>query len=46
MDSVVFDQNLQFSKTGFSNTVELQWLEHLWDHKKLFEAWVVQVTEG
>ena len=29
-------------------TVELQWLEHLWDHKKLFETWVhaVRVTEG
>ena len=27
-------------------TVELQWLEQLWDHRKLFETWVVQATEG
>ena len=27
-------------------TVEFQWLEHLWDHRKLFETWVVRVTEG
>ena len=24
------------------NTVKPQWLEHLWDHGNLFEAWVVQ----
>ena len=28
------------------STVELQWLEHLWDHRKLFETWVVRATEG
>ena len=28
------------------NTVKLQWLEHLWDHRKLFETWVVRATEG
>ena len=27
-------------------TVELQWLEHLWDHGNLFEIWVVRATEG
>ena len=27
-------------------TVELQWLEHLWDHGKVFEPWVVRATEG
>ena len=27
-------------------TVELQWLEHLLDHRKLFETWVVRATEG
>ena len=26
-------------------TVELRWLEHLWDHWKLFETWVVRATE-
>ena len=28
------------------NTVELQWLEHLWDHGKVFESWVVRANEG
>ena len=28
------------------NTVELQWLEHLWDHGNAFETWVVRATEG
>ena len=23
------------------DTVKFQWLEHLWDHRKLFETWVV-----
>ena len=27
-------------------TVELQWREHLWDHGKLFEPWVVRANEG
>ena len=28
------------------NTVEPQWLEHLWDHGNSFETWVVRATEG
>ena len=28
------------------NTVELQWLEHLWDHENMFEAGVVRANEG
>ena len=28
------------------STVELQWLEHLWDHGKVFEPWVVRANEG
>ena len=28
------------------HTVELQWLEHHWDHGNLFETWVVRATEG
>ena len=28
------------------HTVEPQWLEHLWDHRKLFETWVGRVTES
>ena len=27
-------------------TVELQWLEHLWDHDNLFETGVVRANEG
>ena len=27
-------------------TVKLQWLEHLWDHGKVFEPWVVRAIEG
>ena len=27
-------------------TVELRWLEHLWDYENLFEAGVVRATEG
>ena len=26
-------------------TVELQWLKHLWDHKKMFETGVVSANE-
>ena len=28
------------------NTVELQWLEHLWDHENEFETGVVRANEG
>ena len=28
------------------HTVELQWLEHLWDYENLFETGVVRVIEG
>ena len=28
-----------------SNTVELQWLEHLWDYENMFETWVVRANE-
>ena len=27
-------------------TVELQWLEHLWDHENKFETGVVRANEG
>ena len=27
-------------------TVELQWLEHLWNHENMFETWVVRASEG
>ena len=28
-----------------SYTVELQWVEHLWDHKNMFETGVVRANE-
>ena len=27
-------------------TVELQWLEHLWDHENMFESGVVRANEA
>ena len=30
----------------FVHTVELQWLEHLWDHENKFETGVVRANEG
>ena len=27
-------------------TVDLQWLEHVWDRGNVFEIWVVRATEG
>ena len=41
---------VQFWNTGVTSkciqyTVELQWLEHLWDHENMFEAGVVRANE-
>ena len=36
--------NYRYLKIG--NTVELQWLEHLWDNENLFETGVVRANEG
>ena len=33
---------LQYSKLFY--TVELQWLEHLWDHENYFETGVVRAS--
>ena len=30
----------------FNDTVELQWLEHLWDHENKLETGVVRANEG
>ena len=32
-------------KELLKNTVELQWLEHFWDHENMFETGVVQANE-
>ena len=37
-------QNSMFD--AWDNTVELQWLEHLWDYENLFEARVVRAIVG
>ena len=29
-----------------TNTVERQWLEHLWEHENLFETGVVRAIDG
>ena len=36
------ERKLRFSAT---DTVELQWLEHLWDHENMFETGVVRANE-
>ena len=33
------------SKTTSACTVDLQWLEHLWDHENIFETVVVRANE-
>ena len=38
---------LELIETGsFTDTFELQWLEHLWDYENLFETGVVRPIEG
>ena len=34
-----------FEKKCCSNTVELQWLEHLWNYENMFETGVVRANE-
>ena len=36
----------KFGKHTVVYTVELKWLEHLWDHENLFETGVVRVNES
>ena len=31
--------------TKSENTVELQWLKHLWDQTNMFETWVIRANE-
>ena len=35
----------EIKEENISITVELQWLEHLWDHKNMFETGVVRANE-
>ena len=32
-------------QTGCTGTIELQWLEHLWNHENVFETGVVRAIE-
>ena len=34
------------TQAKLANTIELQWLEHLWDHANKFETGVVRANEG
>ena len=43
---VFLSEIFQFLEVKFSITVELKWLQHLWDHGNLFEIGVVRATEG
>ena len=38
--------NIVQKEPRVSYIVELQWLKRFWDHGKLFEPWVVWVSEG
>ena len=44
-ESSVFP-NISCLLWNFSITVELQWLEHLWDHENKLETGVVRANEG
>ena len=37
--------NIDTLAAQFSNTVELQWLEHLWKHENMFDTGVVRANE-
>ena len=41
-----FGQNATSSFAIYKNTVELQWLEHLWDYENVFETGVVRAIKG
>ena len=44
---VIFDITSEFQmRECVFITVELRWLEPLWDHENLFETAVVRATEG
>ena len=40
------DKKLFFFQQKSTDTVKLQWLEHLRDYENLFETWVVRATES
>ena len=34
-----------YAQQSIQDTVDLQWLEHFWDHENMFETGVVQANE-
>ena len=42
---LVFEFASKDGKEWVQNTVELQWLEHLWGYENLFETGVVRANE-
>ena len=42
----VSNQKICFGVKIYKHTVELHWLEHLWDHGNLFQIWIVRATES
>ena len=47
MKTVLFVNTARvFETVTTTDTVELQWLEHLWDHENYFETGVVRTNEG
>ena len=39
-------KNTPRNTSARTNTIELQWLEHLWDYENVFESGVVRANEG
>ena len=44
--AVILMLALDYTCSQIPGTVEVQWLEHLWDHANVLETWVVRATEG
>ena len=44
-DDIVFEMIKAVIKSLIQYTVELQWLQHLWNHENIFEAVVVRADE-
>ena len=37
--------SMEYMHVAFCNAVELQWIEHLWNHENIFETRVVRANE-
>ena len=45
MSNCVKEVNTSAGLTVFDHTVELKWLEHLWDYENIYETGVVRANE-